>query len=193
VSTPEGCQLELWRVFPWDSSAGSGARFSPSHTPRPTGRGRFDLPRRLSPVIYLAGSPEHAVAEMIQPWRGKRIGATHLRRASLPLALVSVTVDGPESAIADLCDPALLTSLDIQPDRSASRQRETTQPLARRVWDDGFAGLRWWSSFWGDWHTVVLFTARMEERTSFGAPEPLELGHPAVSGAAELLGVELVD
>jgi len=130
---------------------------------------------------------------MIQPWRGKRIGAAHLHRASLPLALVSVAVDPPGRGVADLCDPVVLSRLDIQPDRSASRLRETTQPLARRVWGDGFAGLRWWSSFWGDWHTVVLFTARMEERTSFGAPEPLELGHPAVSRAAELLGVELVD
>lgn len=143
-------------------------------------------------MLYLAESPEHAVAEMIQPWRGKRIGAAHLRRATLPLALVRITVDITGSSIADLCDPQVLTSTGVAPDRSASRRRDVTQPLARRVWDGGFAGLRWWSSFWGDWHTCTLFTSRAAAGMSFGEPEPLAVTHAAVTGAAEWLGIELV-
>ncbi|MCH7531415.1 MAG: RES family NAD+ phosphorylase [Gemmatimonadetes bacterium] len=191
MSTPDRTQLELWRVFPWDASAKSGARFSPSHVPAPTGRGRFDLPRELSHVLYLAESPEHAVAEMIQPWRGKRIGTAHLVRAMLPLALVRVAVDISGTSIADLCDPEVLLRTGVAPDRSASRRRDATQPLARRVWDGGFAGLRWWSSFWGDWHTCTLFTARAAAGISFDEPERLAMTHAAVTGAAEWLGIEL--
>ena len=183
--------LELWRVFPWDTSAKSGARFSPSHVPPPTGRGRFDLPREISHVLYLAESPEQAVAEMIQPWRGQRIGSAHLARALLPLALVRVFVESSGVSIADLCEPEVLVSTRIAPDRTAYRSRTETQPLARRVWDAGFSGLRWWSSFWGDWHTFTLFMSRAAAGISFGEPEPLLVTHAAVTGAAESLGIEL--
>lgn len=183
--------MELWRVFPWDPEARDQDRFSPSHVPAPTGRGRFDLPRDVSNVLYVAESPDHAVAEMIQPWRGKRISAAHLVRASLPLALVCLTVDTDGLRIADLCDPEVLRQTGVEPDRSASRLRDITQPLARKVWDGGFSGLRWWSSFWGDWHTYILFAARMAERISFGEPQPLGIRDLAVSGAAELLGIEV--
>lgn len=193
--------MELWRVFPWDTSAQSGARFSPDHVPLPTGRGRFDLPRDISHVLYLAESPQHAVAEMIQPWRGKRIGAAHLIRATLPLALVCVSVDIPGisipgrailgTPIADLCQPDVLTNTGIAPDRTAFRSRTETQSLARRVWDAGFSGLRWWSSFWGDWHSCTLFTSRVRAGISFGEPERLTMTHAAVTSAAEWLGIEL--
>lgn len=183
--------MELWRVFPWDPEARDQDRFSPSHVAAPTGRGRFDLPRDVSNVLYVAQSPDHAVAEMIQPWRGKRISAAHLVRASLPLALVCLTVDTDGLRIADLCDPEVLRQTGVEPDRSASRLRDITQPLARKVWDGGFSGLRWWSSFWGDWHTYILFAARMAERISFGEPQPLGIRDSAVSGAAELLGIEV--
>ena len=43
--------------------------------------------------------------------------------------------------------------------------------------------------FWGDWHTVVLFTARMSGGLRFGAPEVLTVSHPAVAKAADLLGM----
>ena len=183
--------LDLWRVFPWDESAREADRFSASHVPPPTGRGRFDLPRELSPTLYLAESPDHAVAELIQPWRGRRISPAHLVRAGHPLAMVRVKVDVSSEKIADLCEPEVLTDTGVAPDRSASRRREVTQPLARRIWEGGFTGLRWWSSFWGDWHTHVVFTARTRERLSFGEPEPLDVAHPAVAGAAGLLGIEV--
>lgn len=185
----------LWRVFPWDRTAREQAPFSPSFVPRPTGRGRFDLPLGTSPTLYLAESPEHAIGESIQPWRGGVITPGHLQRAGLELALVDVTVTGPDGAIADLCDPSILASLPTRPDRVASRHRPMTQPVAREVWEAGYAGLRWWSSFWGDWHTVVLFSARLTQlpRMKFGIPEPLSLDTPAVVEASRLLGIELRD
>ena len=142
-------------------------------------------------MLYLAESPEHAVAEMIQPWRGQRIGSAHLARAMLPLALVRVSVEMSGVSIADLCEPEVLVRTRIAPDRTAYRRRVETQPLARCVWDAGFAGLRWWSSFWGDWHTFTLFISRAAADISFAEPERLLTTHAAVTGAAESLGIEL--
>ena len=194
MSTPEAADPHLWRVFPWDEDANPGARFSPSFVPATTGRGRFDLPRELSNILYLADSPEHAVGEVIQPWRGRRIGVSHLRRAGFPLALVRVTLAPEvESDLVDLCEPQVLRDEGIAPDITASRHRENTQPLARQVWDTGASGLRWWSSFWGDWHTVVLFTARAGDRTEFGDPIPLTPSDPAVVRAADLMGIGRVE
>jgi len=193
VSTPEARGIKGWRVFPWDERASQGARFSPSFVPAPTGRGRFDLPRELSSTLYLADSPEHAVGEVIQPWRGQRIEAPHLQRAGFPLALVRVTMaPGIESNLVDFCDPRILKDARIAPDLTASRHRENTQPLARQVWATGASGLRWWSSFWGDWHTLVLFTARLGGRIEFGHPVPLTPADPAVVQAAHLMGIGIV-
>jgi hypothetical protein len=143
-------------------------------------------------VAYLAASPEHAVAEVIQPWRGGRIGSAHLRRAGLPLALTRVTLGGADVSLADLCRAELLDRLAVEPDRTASRDRAITQSIARRIWDDGYAGLRWWSSFWGDWHTHVLFMERADGAVRFDVPEVLDPDHPAVRLSAEMLGIRVV-
>lgn len=245
----------LWRVFPWEGKAAMGAPFSPSFVPEPTGRGRFDLPGRLSPVLYLAETPEHAVAELLHPWRGRTLDGRHLSRSGRPLALVEVSLAGatvtssprgglvaeaggaanpgpaagsPEPVpsagegsgrrVADLCDPTVLERAGIAPDRVASRHRALTQPIARALWDADYVGLRWWSRFWGDWHSTILFTARFgmggrgdagrgggvaptgagagRGRESglalgWGAPSRLTTSSPALVAAAELLGMEV--
>ena len=182
----------LWRVVPWDPDVDEGRLFSRSYIPQTTGRGRFDLPVACSPVLYVAESPEHAVAEAIQPWRHRPMRPPHLLRAGRPLSLMGVEV-APEkvSDLADLCDPGMLGRLVVSADRVASRDRRRTQPIAASVWDMGHAGLRWWSSFRGDWHGVVLFTARMKRRVRFGKPEMLSAQTPALRGAAAALGMPL--
>ena len=187
---PERGAGPCWRVFPWHAGAVPGSRFSPSHVPEPTGRGRFDLPRDLSPVLYVAATPDHAVGELLQPWRGRPLEPSHLTRAGLPLAIVEVGVP-PDTAgsLADLCDASHLSATGINPDATASRIRAVTQSIARGAWDAGHSGIRWWSSFWGDWHTVVLFTARMSGGPHVGVPEVLTVDHPAVAEAASLLGM----
>jgi hypothetical protein len=94
---------------------------------------------------------------------------------------------GVTGKLADLCSPATLASLGVAPDETASRHRDTTQPIAATAWAHGRSGLRWWSSFWGDWHTVVLFVARTGRGVRFGTPEILTLESEAVAGAAGLL------
>lgn len=187
---PEEGSGSLWRVFPWDPAAPPGTRFSPSFIPEPTGRGRFDLPRRLSGVLYTATTPDHTVGEALHPWRGRRLRPHHLSRAGNPLALVEVNLPTSSTRrLANLCDPEFLAAEGIPPDTTASRHRHITQPLAKVVWDRGHHGLRWWSSFWGDWHTVVLFEARISAKIRFGEPEVLAVDHPAVERAANLLGM----
>jgi hypothetical protein len=91
----------------------------------------------------------------------------------------------------DFCDPVVLSERGVRPDTTASLHREITQPLANLAWKSGAFGVRWWSAFWGDWHTVVLFTARAGDRIEFGDPIPLAPGEPALRQAAELLGIRI--
>lgn len=182
----------FWRVVPWDPDVDEGRLFSPSHIPPTTGRGRFDLPVRCSPVLYTAESPEHAIAEAIQPWRNRPLRKAQLVRAGRPLALVGVEVAPDRAAdLADLCDPGVLGRLGVSADQVASRDRRRTQPIAASVWDRGHAGLRWWSSLRGDWHGVVLFTDRLKRSLRFGRPEVLSAETPALREAAAALGMPL--
>ncbi len=182
----------FWRVIPWDPDVNEGSLFSPSYIPPTTGRGRFDLPVACSPVLYVAESPEHAVAEALQPWRNRPLRKPHLLRAGRPLALVGVDL-APDQAsdLADLCDPGVLGRLGVSADRVASRDRRRTRPVAASVWDSGHAGLRWWSGFRGDWHGVVLFTARVKRSLRFGRPEVLSAESEALREAAAALGMPL--
>ena len=181
-----------WRVFPRDREMPDGEPFSPSYVPPPTTRGRFDLPIACSPVLYVAESPEHAIAEALQPWRNRPLRTAHLRRAGRPLALVDVQLGAREAAeLVDLCDPATLRHRRIAPDHIASRHRRSTQPIAASIWDSGHVGLRWWSSFRGDWHGVVLFTARAGPDLHFGEPQILSADTPALEDAAAALGMPL--
>ena len=141
-------------------------------------------------MLYVAETPDHAVGELLQPWRGRRLEPSHLTRAGLPLAIVELNVpSGSARKLADLCDASRLAATVTRPDATASRARGITQPIARAAWEAGHHGLRWWSSFWGDWHTTVLFTARIAGDLRFGDPEVLTADHPAVAEAASLLGM----
>lgn len=180
----------LWRVFPWDERAEPGDRFSPSYVPRASGRGRFDLPLDRSAVLYLAETAEHALAELLQPWRGRPLRPAHLEHGGRPLALVEVHFDDQTGAeIMDLCDPNVLARERIAPDIVASRQRHHTQPLAGHAWETGHHGLRWWSTFWGDWHSVVLFVKRLAAPLRFEDPVVLSIDAPVARRTATLLGM----
>lgn len=181
-----------WRVFPWDETAARGEPFSPSHVPATTGRGRFDLPVHRSPVLYVAETGEHAVAEALQPWRNRPLLPAHLKRAGYPLALVRIGI--PETlapSVVDLCDPTTLVTHSVGPDRVASRRREVTQSIAHDLWDAGHTGLRWWSAFHGDWHGVVLFTRRLAAHLTFDEARRLDLETSEVRSAAGALGMRL--
>lgn len=179
-----------WRAFPWDPDAVDGERFSPSFVPPVQGKGRFDLPGVPGGVLYLAETPEHAAAELIQQYRGQALDDADLVVAGRRLALAAVSLpDRLRDGVLDLCDAAELVRTGVQPDRTASRDRRATQRIAAAVHAAGHAGVRWWSAFSGDWHTLVLFRDRVGAPLAFSAPEPLTLAHPALGEAALALGV----
>ncbi len=184
--------MHLWRVFPWDPAATAGARFSPSWIPPQSGHGRFDLPRRgEASTWYFAEAPEHAVAERIQDLRNGVLFDDALFERGHRLAIVAVEYAGADPL--DLCDPAELARRAIAPDHLAYRDRDVTRGIASALHDDPAArGLRWWSAFFGEWHTVALFSDRLEEHDlAFAEPEPLALDSAAVQSAALALGIEI--
>lgn len=184
----------LWRVFPWDQEAPPGHWFSPQFIAPAAaqGSGRFDL-RDSAPVTYFAETPDHAVAELIQGFRGSTLDAADLTRYGKPLALVGAEVAGASrSGVFDLCSAPNLVDQDISPDATAARRRATTQAVAGQLHAAGFTGLRWWSAFFGEWHTVVLFRDRIAGKDlAFGTPEILGLGNAHVIEAANALDVRL--
>jgi hypothetical protein len=182
--------MPLWRVFPWDEAAAPGERHSALWIASGQGRGRFDMPHSPSGVLYLAESPDHAIAESLQQYRGQTLDAADLMIAGHPLAVVSVSVPSVVlDGVADLCDAAVLLKLNIRPDQTASSDRRTTQQIAARVHAAGYTGLRWWSALKGDWHCIVLFCERLRDALSFGPPRVLTLADAEVAEAARALGI----
>lgn len=161
--------------------------------PVPQGSGRFDLGD--SPVWYLAESAEHAVAESLQAFRGREFDDRMLFRFGHPLALMDVTVPQPAAdAIVNLDDGAELARLGITPSTLASDDRRRTQAVARTVHDSGASGMRWWSKLSGDWHTTILFLARVPVETlALERPVPLTREHVAVVRACRHLGLLMRD
>ncbi|HEU4453701.1 MAG TPA: hypothetical protein VFR81_11610, partial [Longimicrobium sp.] len=75
---------------------------------------------------------------------------------------------------------------------TAARARPPSQRAAAELHAAGHAGLRWWSAFFGEWHTVVLFRERLGAGAlGYGAPDRLHLAHPALTEAALALDVPL--
>lgn len=182
----------LWRCFPWDRSATPGAPFSPSHLQAGQTAGRFDLGDR-PPVRYLAGSDAHAIAEILQGFRGATLTPAHLKRHGWPLAIATFEVPGSIAAkVADLGDPAVLLELDRRPGELAHHDRVITQGIARQTHDAGYAGLKWWSALTGAWTSTVLFADRVSvDDLTISVPVPITLKSAGVVEAANRLGIAL--
>lgn len=191
VPTPDQEPWQLWRVFPYDPSAAPGDAFSAEYIPaRYQGSGRFDID--ASPVIYLAEDPQHAIAEKIQNWRGQLIRDVHLKKNGGRLAIVEAEVSVDPSFLVDLCRPPVVARRDAPPDEVAAERASTSQAIAARIFeaDDEPLGIRWWSTFRGEWHSVVLFQARLPDgAVHYGEPSVLAVDQDRVREAAEEIGV----
>ena len=166
----------LWRAFPWNPRAASGQPFSPDYSPPQHGYNRFDLPRSERAVLYLAGSADHAVGELVQSYRNQTLDQDDLFIMGNQLALVEVTLEPPvDSRIADLREPEVLARMDTGPDQVAARERRTTQQVAEQLFADGWAGLRWWSAFFGEWHGTCSSIAWRTARYRTERPNPSAL------------------
>jgi hypothetical protein len=182
----------LWRAFPWNPDAAEGEPFSASFSPGTQFHGRFDRPGHTAGILYLAESPEHAIAEKIQDLRNQTMVAADLVEHGYELALAELALaDETFEGIADLCDPATLSGLKVRPDQIAAMDRTVTRGISERVHADGHSGLRWWSAFFGEWHTVVIFRDRLPANPECSTPRLLTMDHPALVSAANRLNIRL--
>jgi len=152
MEPPASGSLHLWRVFPYDRGAREGEPYSvrsvaPAH--RQTG-GRFDL--GTHPVLYLAETPAHAVAEVLRRFSGRALTPLLLHHSHHPLALVGAELSAElSSGLVDLTDPATLVRLGVRPDTLAlpASGRTQTQAVSRQIHEAGAPGFRWWSALPG--------------------------------------------
>ena len=183
----------LYRVHRAIPGAAPTERGGPLYVPRDRqGAGRHDDPTRYG-SYYAARTPEAAVAEMLQPFRGRDLADADLALvggAAQTLAILDDTLLGP---LTDLDDPAVLTGRGWRPSRVASKDRAVTQPMAVAAFEDGALGLSWWSTLDAAWTNVTLFA---ERSIAVGAltvtgTERLTIRHPAVQAAAAHLGIPI--
>jgi len=180
--------VTLYRCFAWRVEAKSDAADGALWFPRPfQGEGRHDNPD-LYGCLYLADRPLSCIVEQFAPFRGQRLIASMLQRRGLPLALGSVEI-ADTVALIDLDDPRQLSRERLRPSLVATRNRAVTQPQVRLLYHRHpfVGGLRWWSSWEGQWMNVTLFD-RASRAMRLAEVELLTLEHPAVVEAAEFFG-----
>jgi hypothetical protein len=72
----------------------------------------------------------------------------------------------------------------------AARDREATQAIAALVAETGASGLRWWSAFFGEWHTLAIFVDRLPKGAlTYDTPRAVAFGQPALEAAMGALGM----
>jgi hypothetical protein len=179
----------LWRVLPWEPSVGPTDRGGPLYIPRGfQGRGRHDNPNRYG-CLYATVEAASGVAEILAQFRGESIVDGMLQIDGTRLAAAPLELPD-DSELIDLDEPRVLHRERLRPSGVATRDRTATQACAERLFDahPEALGLRWWSTLESSWINVTLFD-RATRALSPGPPERLSLDHPAVTEAAELLGL----
>ena len=182
--------MKLYRCFAWNAQAKPADPDGPLWIPRSLqGDGRHDNPD-LYGCLYLSERDVSPVVEQLARFRGGELTPALLRRRGLSLAVAEIEFDDT-AALIDLDDPKVLHRERLRPSRVATRQRGTTQPLARVLYERHAtaAGLRWWSPFEAIWRNVTLFD-RAITRVKLGAVRRLTIDDPLVTEAADFLGLD---
>ena len=182
----------LYRCFAWDARADDRAPDGPLWFPRVfQGEGRHDNPE-LFGCLYLSTRALSSVAEQLARFRGQRLLPSLLRRRGLPLGLAELELADPVELV-DLDDPVVLRRERLRPSVVATRQRDMTQPQARRLHagHPAAAGLQWWSTYEALWMNVTLFD-RAATKLRVRSVRALTLDDPAVIEAADLFGLRVV-
>jgi hypothetical protein len=179
----------LYRCHAWNEAARVTDPDGPLWFPRPfQGEGRHDNPD-LYGCLYLADRPLSCIVEQLARFRGQRLSPALLRRRGLPLALAELELDAG-AALVDLNEPAVLRRERLKPSLVATRERTTTQPQARRIYErrPGAAGVRWWSTFESLWANVTLFD-RAHRLVRLISVRALTIDDHAVVEAADFFGL----
>lgn len=182
--------MRLYRVCDWDGVSLGAGPGGPLHVARARqGAGRHDAPARYG-AWYCSRIAAAAVAESLQAFRGQTVAdADFARPGGVRKALVALEADD-RLAVTDLDDAAALVKRRLRPSQVATSRRDVTQRIAVSLFDEGAAGLGWWSVLNAEWGHVTLFHERALARVvPAGPPEPLSTTHPVVREAAAHLGV----
>ena len=181
----------LYRVFPEVPGTRPREAGGPLYVARHLqGSSRHDDPSRYG-ALYTSRSPESAVAEALQAFRGRDIEPRHLVRTGRQLSLAAID-ESRLGTLPDLDDPAELVRRSLRPSAVATHDRSITQPEAAAIFDDGHPGFSWWSTIEASWANVTLFVERASRGLRIsGTPEPLSVGHPALVAVAERMGFVL--
>ena len=180
----------LYRCFAWNARAEPAGPDGPLWFPRPfQGEGRHDNPD-LYGCLYVADRPASAVVEQLARFRGQRLAPALLHRRGLPLALATLTLDDRRTEVMDLDDPRVLDREGLRPSLVATRDRATTQPGARTLYErhPRLAGLRWWSTFEAQWMHLTLFD-RAGRRLRVDSVRPLTVEDSSVQDAADFFAM----
>lgn len=178
---------ELFRVIPYRPAARSDEPGNPNHVPAGTqGAGRVDN-ADLYRVSYLSDTAAGAIGEVFARrvvWRPSTLRSPLLGDL-VPYALVRFRLRGDD--LLDLDAPENLLARDLRPSRVVATDREITQAWARTIFHEGaWSGVSWWSRWDARWTSFGIW--RLQSLTVTGAPEPLDLDHPALREAADILG-----
>lgn len=182
----------LYRVFPSEPGAGPSDEGGPLHVARwKQGWSRHDAVD-LYGALYASRSPVSAVAELVKRYRGAELGPEHLVASGGRRYCLAGIDDGGLTALLDLDDPRELAARGLRPSRVATRERDVTQVMARRLFEESHDGFEWWSTLEASWINVTLFAERSAPRLHLAdAPVPLTLDHPDLAAAADALGIDV--
>jgi len=182
----------LYRVFPWQPGAADTEPGGALYVPRGAqGGGRHDNPDRYG-ALYASRSPESAVAERLQAFRGEIVADEDLGLPGGRRYALAALDDEGIGPLIDLDDPAELVSRGLRPSTVATLRRAMTRRMALRIFEEGGSGFGWWSTLEASWPNVTLFAERAVSRLRLEEdPEPLSVHHPAVWVAADTLGIRL--
>jgi hypothetical protein len=173
--------MTLYRVFPYDASAGPSEPGSPAFAPR-SGFGRIGNPD-LYHELYLSTTAAGAISEAfgrLDTWN-----PAVLARPDRPYALASFDL-ADRAAICNLDNAGRLLACDLAPSAVVTRDRNVSRTWATRIYKTRrWAGIAWWSRYDSQWQSLGLWNKRGLRLK--GTPEILSVHHPAVQEAATLL------
>jgi hypothetical protein len=182
----------MFRVYPGIRSAAPGEPGGALFVARgKQGRGRHDAPTRYG-ALYLSRRSLSAAAEFIAPFRGQTLPEDAFLSGERQLSLAALD-DSALSPLVDLDDAAELVKRSLRPSEVGTRDRDVTQPIGERLFDEGTDGFTWWSTIEASWQNVTLFAERAGRKLRLVEPPlPLTPEVPEVREAARLLEVDLV-
>ena len=184
--------MDLYRVFPWDTSAKEDKPGGVFYVARQKqGAGRHDVPH-LDGVLYCSLTAQSAVAEFIQFYRGRTIGAAHLQRPDQRIIALARFECDPRATPIDLDDPEVLVRFKIRPSQIMTHERSITQRMAEKLYASGASGLLWPSALESSWINASLFTNRTRRSLRLVDPiSPIHMDMPDFLDAAAFLNIAI--